>query len=323
MNSLPLKISRRNLLRMATFGTVALALPTALSQSVIAQKQATFYQFQLGNFQCISFSDGILNPRARDLANNVTSEQLAKVLQESSQSEKILASSNILYINTGRNQVLVDVGGGSIAGGNVGKLAANLNLAGIDSNQIDSIIISHAHREHIGGFTDKSGELLYPNAKYYIHSAEFDFWMSPEVSLPKLRGGTERGKTMIKEAKEDLGVIRNRITKFEQDKEIIPGIFTIHTPGHTPGHIAIRVFNNNASLIHIVDAIHNYAINLRHPKWQTTLDADPQEAILTRQKILSQILSENSLVFASHFPFPGLGKIRQRGEDGFNWEPVS
>lgn len=331
MTNMPAKLNRRHFLQMASLSLGAIALPTAFVNTVAAQQKrlnsagnTPFYRFKLDNFQCISVSDGVLNAPAAMFAGNASKQQIARVLSDSFQDENLTLDCNILYINTGKNKVIIDTGNGALAPApTAGKLVNNLRQAGVNPNEIDSIIITHAHADHVGGFTDKQGRFLFPKATYYIHDTEYNFWTDPKASLPKLIGGEKMAKTMLETAKKSLGLIGKRFQKFPVGKEIIPGFTAINALGHTPGHVAIKITAKGASLIHTGDTVHHYAINLWHPEWQPTFDADPVQAATTRQQILSQIFTDRALIFAYHFPFPGLGHIRQRSEGGFDWEPVT
>ncbi len=332
MTNLPAKLNRRAFLQMASLSLGAVALPTAFINTVIAQQKrpnsltnTAFYRFRLGNFQCISVSDGILNAPAAAFAGGIPAEKLKQALSNKFQpTDSLQINCNILYVNNGHNQVLIDTGNGGLASTRaVGRLVTNLRLAGINPSNIDAIIITHAHADHIGGFTDKAGRFLFANARYYIHDVEYDFWTNPKARLPKLPAGEKLAQEMLSIAKKSLGLISKRVTKFSLGKEIIPGFSAINASGHTPGHVAIKITAKDASLIHVADTVHHFAINLSHPEWQPVFDADPIQAVTTRQRILSQILTDRSLMFAYHFPFPGLGNIQTNNEGGFNWEPVA
>jgi glyoxylase-like metal-dependent hydrolase (beta-lactamase superfamily II) len=331
MDILLKNINRRTFLQIATLTTAAIALNSTspMTKSVAEQKPPTqsnspFYRFSLGDYQCISISDGTLTPpNAAAFAGNAPPQELTTALKDGFQtSENFTVNCNILFVNTGKNKVLIDAGGGFLVPPTAGKLVSNLKLLGISPREIDTIIISHAHGDHIGGLTDKNGKFIYPNAKYYINRGEFDFWTNPKASLPKIGGGEKMAADMIATAKKVLEAISKRVVKIDVEKEIIPGFFAINAHGHTPGHIAIRIKNKDISLIHVADAVHTHTVNLRHPEWRPIFDADAEQAALTRQRILSQIATERTLMYAYHFPFPGLGHIRERGEGGYSWEPM-
>lgn len=328
--------NRRAFLRRSLFTLVAATLSATVpigTGVAIAQKtrqqtrktqvaNPTYYRFNIGNFECLTITDGILNAPSQVLAVNAPKEELAQVLRDSFQpAENLPIHCNILFVNTGRNRVLIDTGSGLLGGASVGKLVANLQGVGISPASIDTIILTHAHSDHIGGLADKNGRFVFPKARYYINRAEYDFWMSPNASLPKLGAGTDMAKKMLATAKKGLTQIRDRVTKFEPGKEFIPGFTAISAFGHTPGHTVIQITSNQTSLIHLADTVFNPAITLWHPEWQVAFDADPEQALLTRQRILSEQAKNRNLVFAYHFPFPGIGHIRQRNQGGFEWQP--
>lgn len=326
------QFSRRFFLRSAALATVAIALPISLRKSLAAQAidstqslgNSGIYRFKLGNFELISLSDGVLEVPAAVFAGNATAEQLAAVLKDGFQSEKLTPDCNILYINTGSNKVLIDAGNGAFAPAKTaGKLLANLKIAKIKPTDIDTIIITHAHGDHVGGLADRTGKSIFSNARFYISRSEHDFWTQPNVSLPKIGIDRTSQQKMIGTAQQQLKAIRDRLTLFDVDREIVPGITAIAASGHTPGHVALRITSGEMSMIHTADVVHTHTINLWNPDWQPVFDADPTEAVNTRKQILEKIASDRELMFAYHFPFPGIGHIRPRNEGGFAWEAVN
>jgi glyoxylase-like metal-dependent hydrolase (beta-lactamase superfamily II) len=319
-------LSRRAFLKSAGMAAIAATLPPAFqSAKTLAQsplQNARSYNFKLGNFKLSSVSDGILRPPASLFSGSASPEQLAAVLRAGFQSETLTVDCNILLVDTGNSKVLVDSGNGSLNGETAGKLLANLAGMQIRPSDITSIIITHAHGDHVGGLVDASGKPLFPNARYYISETEWSFWMNPRVSLPNLRGGAEMARSFITTAQKQLGAIRDRVTRFAMNREIIPGFTALPTPGHTPGHIALQITSGNATVIHTADLVHIHTINLWNPDWQPIFDADPVQAAATRQQVLAQIASDRTLMFAYHFPFPGVGYLRSRNPKGFEWEPI-
>jgi glyoxylase-like metal-dependent hydrolase (beta-lactamase superfamily II) len=254
--------SRRAFLKTATLSTIASTVPPLLSaRMTIAQttpsapRNTGFYRFKLGNFQMAVLSDGVLSAPAAAFAGDVTPEQLNAVLQAGFQSDTLTPDCNILFVDTGRNRVIIDTGSGSLSGPTAGKLLENLRAAQIDLSAIDTVIITHAHQDHVGGLTDQAGTLVFPNAQYYVSRPEYTFWTG-NPSLPKLRGGAEMAQGFIALAQKQLGALGQRVTQFEVDREIIPGFSATSTPGHTPGHVAIRITSGETSLIHTADVVH-------------------------------------------------------------------
>lgn len=286
-----------------------------------ASANAGFYRFSLGQFRCVSLSDGILQPPAKLFAGNASPEQLQAALRAGFLTETLKADTNVLYVDTGKNKVLIDVGSGSLNGPGAGKLLSHMAAAGLNPKVIDTVIITHAHGDHVGGFS-KLPRQVFPKARYYISSPEWRFWMAANPTLPKLLGGPELVKGMAATAKQQLEAIRPQVTQVAPEQEIVPGITSISTPGHTPGHIALRIRSGDAQMIHTADVVHIVAINLWHPDWMPVFDGDPAQAVQTRQAVLAQIARDRTLMFAYHFPFPGLGHIRPRSGGGYDWQPV-
>lgn len=318
-------ISRRTFLTAAIATTFA--LPTTrhlLAQTApsMMPRNAGIYRFKLGNFNLISISDGKLSAPAAIFASNATPEQLNEVLKQGFQGETLSIDCNVLLVDTGQNKVLIDTGSGLLNGATVGKLIENLQQVQIKPSDITAVILTHAHGDHVGGLNGTAG-LTFPNARYFISSVEWNFWTGRSVDLPKFGGPAEMKQQMIKIAQTQLRLIRDRVTLFEVNREFLPGFTPIPAYGHTPGHVAIRIASGDAVMVHTADTVHINTINLWNPSWKPIFDADLDMAATTRQAVLEKIESDRTLMFAYHFPYPGIGHLRSRNGGGFDWQPVN
>ncbi|MBW4621441.1 MAG: MBL fold metallo-hydrolase [Cyanosarcina radialis HA8281-LM2] len=320
-----MSVSRRTFLTAAIASTFALpATGRLLAQTPQPKmpRNAGIYRFKLGSFNLISISDGQFSLPAAIFAGNATPEELNRVLKQGFQSETLTADCNVLLVDTGKDKVLIDTGSGSLNGNTVGKLLENLQQTEIKPSEITAIILTHAHGDHIGGLKGTNG-LTFPNARYFISKREWSFWTGRSIKLPKFKGPEEMKQQAIDIARTQLSLIRDRVTEFEVDKEFLPGFTAIRAYGHTPGHVAIRIASGDAVMIHTADTVHINTINLWNPSWKPIFDADPEMAAATRQTILAKIASDRTLMFAYHFPYPGIGNLRDREGGGFDWQPVN
>jgi glyoxylase-like metal-dependent hydrolase (beta-lactamase superfamily II) len=318
-------ISRRTFLISALATTFALPA----TRQLLAQpdrstmpSNASIYRFKLGNFNLISISDGLLNAPAAIFAGNATPEQLNEVLQQGFQGEMLDIDCNVLLVDTGQDKVLIDTGSGFLNGATAGKLIANLQQAQIQPSDITAVILTHAHGDHVGGLNGKTG-LTFPNARYFMSSREWNFWTGKSVEFPNFGGPAELKQQMIEIAQTQLDLIRDRVTLFEVDREFLPGFTAIPAYGHTHGHVAIKIASGDAVMVHTADTVHINTINLWNPNWKPIFDADMEMAAATRQAVLEKIAGDRTLMFAYHFPYPGIGHLRSRDRGGFDWQPVN
>jgi glyoxylase-like metal-dependent hydrolase (beta-lactamase superfamily II) len=284
---------------------------------------AEVYRFNVGDFECLAVSDGtftyappLIPPPAAFLFTNVPKELLDQTLRnhdiQPKQWMEYATPYTCLMVNTGRHKVLVDTGADGLTP-NTGRLLLNLQAVGIRTSDIDTVILTHGHDDHIGGNTDAQGKSTFPKARYVMWKEEWTFWTSEQAE--KLYEKSELANTRRK-----LLPIRHQLDLLEHEAEIVPGITAIATPGHTFGHMAVDIFSKGEHLLCVSDAF-LHPIHIEHPEWHAAHEVDPEQLLKTRHLLLKKATTENTLMLAFHFPFPGLGHVVRQGT-GWQWQPI-
>jgi glyoxylase-like metal-dependent hydrolase (beta-lactamase superfamily II) len=224
----------------------------------------------------------------------------------------LIGSLNCAVIKTGGQTLLVDTGMGAATKPATGHLMDNLESIGIAPEDIDTVIITHAHGDHVNGLVNEAGELIFANANYVMWGDEWAYWTNEEnlANMLEYRVATVQNKLLPLQHKLTL------VTS--EDQEIAPGICPMPTPGHTPGHMALMIESDGERLLHMVDVSH-LLFQPQNPDWSPMYDSLPELAAETRRRIFEKAAAEDLLVLAYHHPFPGLGYFRKQGE-AFVWE---
>jgi glyoxylase-like metal-dependent hydrolase (beta-lactamase superfamily II) len=157
---------------------------------------------------------------------------------------------------------------------------------------------------------------VFPKARVLISEVEHGFWTGP-ADLGKAAVPAEMKQGLIDSARRHLAAVKDRLELVQPERELVPGLTGLATPGHTPGHLA----SGSSQLFITSDVVHQYGTALPHPEWKVGFDTDPDLACETRRKVLDRIAADRLPVLAYHFPFPGLGHVGRAGQ-GFGWEPV-
>jgi glyoxylase-like metal-dependent hydrolase (beta-lactamase superfamily II) len=315
-----LMFDRRTLLRAgsAAVGAAALA-PTALAHAPQAGKHAqpSFYRFKLGTIEITVVSDGTLAFPAETLWGDRAEDARGLLTSTFQPPSPVGLQLNTILVNTGGKLVLIDAGCGvdkfqKTAGGLVGNLAA----AGYAPGDIDMILFTHAHFDHLWGISDgENASLLFPSAEFVASEAEVAFWSAPEWAnrlSPALKPQVTRA---------NLKLASPRLRLIKAAAEVAPGVTTFDTAGHTPGHISVHISSGSEEMLLTGDVVVNSAVSFVHPEWPFGFDMDVPLATKARMAFLDRAAADKTLVGSYHLPFPGFGHV-VREESGYRWLPA-
>jgi glyoxylase-like metal-dependent hydrolase (beta-lactamase superfamily II) len=325
--------------RRALLGGAALAGAAALgplgsapgrAAAPPAGKQApSFYRYKVGSHEITVVADGANTfPLGDTFVLNAKKDDVNAALEAAYMPrDKVTIVFNPIVVNNGAKVVLIDTGNGPGAfastKGAVGQLPANLAAAGFDPKAIDVVIISHFHGDHVNGLVNADGSPAFPNAEVMVPAKEFAFWMDDgEMS----RAPKGRMEDLFKNNRRIFEPIKDKVTRYDWDKEIVSGITAVATTGHTPGHTSYVVASGSSKVYVQSDVTNHPALFVRHPDWHAFFDQDPAEAEATRRKIYDMLVAEKMLVQGFHYPFPSLGHVEKDGsayrEIPVGWNPV-
>jgi glyoxylase-like metal-dependent hydrolase (beta-lactamase superfamily II) len=279
----------------------------------------------IGEFRCFPLSDGSLNyPKGAMFPGRSEAELASGLAPEKVQPEMSVEYSGLL-VDTGTRRILIDTGAGPL-GPNTGHMHESLSACGISPEQIDQVILSHMHPDHIGGLTTAEGGFRFPNAEVVVSRREYDFWISPgnqaKLESQSLLGLGELEPVLLSWIRSNVMPLAEtgRLRFVDDGLELAAGIEVLPSYGHTPGHIAILLSSGRQQLLFGGDAI-LHPVHVKHPDWKTVFDVVPDQAIATRRLILDRSASDGCLTFHFHFPYPCLGTV-SRSNSGYRWEPA-
>jgi glyoxylase-like metal-dependent hydrolase (beta-lactamase superfamily II) len=200
------------------------------------------FHFKVGSLDCVALSDGtfeygppLFPPPGNLLFVNAPKDRLGRRLQEygidPAQWGTWTSAYTCLLVNTGEHRVLIDTGAGAL-GADTGRLLGSLRAAGVDPREIDHVILTHGHPDHLGGAVDAQGSVVFPEAHWIMSRIEWDFWMEGEAERVLPEHGRD---VLLGTARRNLSAIRNRISLVSGEAEVVPGIRILPAPGHTPG----------------------------------------------------------------------------------------
>lgn len=276
-------------------------------------------QFSLGDMQISVIDDGSFSMGSGMFGANVGQAAVGDLLESYGLARrKVEMPLQVMLVETEGVRVIIDTGMGDTtfhgSSADNGRLVKSLAVLGLTPADIDIVLLTHGHPDHVGGLT-VNGERVFTASQHYLPDAEFAFWTQDPARAP---AGLSQ---MIEECSRHILPIAHGLRSYADGDEIAPGIRAVAAHGHTHGHYAVMLESKGERLLHLVDTAVHYLAGLEHPEWTVGADLDKPLAVATRRRLLSQAAEEQLLVAGYHFPFPGVGRILPHG-DGYRYVPV-
>jgi len=320
-------VLKRNSVRFAAVLLLALASFVSAPNSAPAgapeyhDQQPGFYRLRVGDLEVTALYDGtgLFDPQWLN-GTKATMDGVVKGLHEDPHMLDVVDSG--FLVNTGKQLILVDAGAGTWwGGGALGRLAGSLRSAGYTPEEVDLVLVTHLHSDHIGGLTTQDGNRVFPNAEVYVAKAESDFWLSPEIAArapkdaqPFFQSAQAIAAPYIKAGKWHT---------FSGSESIVEGMQLVPLPGHTPGHTGYEFSSKGQKILFWGDIVHAQRVQLQHPEVTAIFDIDQTAAAATRNQLLARLARENVLIATPHTSlFPALGRLRKEAS-GYSWVPVA
>ena len=305
---------------LAALASVVAGPHTALPAEPQHHDQAPgFYRVKVGDLEVTALFDGtgVFDPHWLN-GTKATMDGVQKALHEDPHMLDV-ADTGFL-VNTGKQRILVDVGAGTWWGeGAFGRLAASLRSAGYTPEEVDLVLVTHLHSDHVGGLTTQDGKRVFPNADVFVSKVESDFWLSPEIAAkapkdaqPFFQAAQAIAAPYIKAGK---------WYTFSGSEAIADGVQLVSLHGHTPGHTGYEFSSKGQKVLFWGDIVHALRVQLQRPEVTAMFDIDQTAAAATRHRLLLKLAREDVLIAGPHMNFPALGRLRKE-ESEYSWAPV-
>jgi glyoxylase-like metal-dependent hydrolase (beta-lactamase superfamily II) len=269
---------------------------------------------QTGDFRVTVLSDGTMNA-SLELLLDIDPAQASTLQHQAGIAEAGTININAYLIQGREKTILIDSGtGGRNSVG--GHLQQSLAEIGISPEEIDIILLTHAHPDHVGGLLDAEERAVFPHAELYLHPLEARYWQDDSI----MQQASERAQRNFSLARRVLQVYASRLHYLESDSSVA-GIRPVWLPGHTPGHTGFRIDAPQNSLLIWGDIVHFPHIQTLHPAVSIAFDCDPQQAKQTRLHVLAQAVNESLLIAGMHLGTEGFAEVAEVA-GGYRLNPV-
>jgi glyoxylase-like metal-dependent hydrolase (beta-lactamase superfamily II) len=323
------ELTRRSMLTSAAAVGAAAVTPIPGSPASAAAPPAGsqapgFYRYKVGSHEITVVTDGATaRPLEEGFVRNAKKDEVNAALAAAFvEQDKLTIPYSPVVVNTGSKLVVIDTGTGEAnfekSKGAAGQFHKNLKASGIDRNAVDMVVISHFHGDHINGLLTADNKLAFPNAEILVPAAEWKYFMDDgEMS----RAPAGRMQDVFSNLRRVFDALGRKVTPYEAGKEVAPGITSVATWGHTPGHTSHIVASGSSKVYIQADVTNLPYLFARNPGWHATFDQDPKMAEETRRKVYDMLAAEKMMVQGFHYPFPALAHV-EKTATGYREIPV-
>lgn len=319
-------LDRRAFLGAGIAGTAALTFSSVWSQQATPNfgpptlPATGVKRMKLGAMEVIALNDGALRrPLGEEFVRNVPLEQVKSLLaSQNLPTDYVDIPFTPFLVVSPAGRFLLDTGFADNGPPTTGKLAAQLAAAGFKPEDVDHVVISHYHGDHINGLRKKDGSLAFPKAKVHVPAPEHAFWFDDakmNAAPPAAKGAFENARKVIGSLPADI------LVKYEPGQELAPGIRAEAAFGHTPGMSMVSVQSEGQKFMYVADLTNVPSLFARSPDWAVQFDMDAELARQTRRRVFDMLVKDKVTAGGYHFPFPALGTIETAGS-GYQFKAV-
>lgn len=317
-----MSLTRRALLASATVPVVSPVLaqsnPMPASRPSASVQAPGYYRYKVGDIEVTAINDGFAYRPLQGFVRNAELSDVQKAMQDAFlPADRLPITFTTLVLRQNGRVTLIDTGNGDSGAPTSGTWMSNFRAAGFDPAQVDTVVISHFHGDHINGLRLKDGTAVFPKAEVLVPAKEWDFWMDEA----RMSQASEGMKGAFQGVHRVFDPIAKDVKRYEADKEVVSGLTSIATPGHTPGHMSFMLSSGPGKLIVMSDVTNHPALFVRHPDWSAVFDMDADQARQTRHRMLDMAAAERAQVAFYHAPFPATGHIA-RDDAGYRLVPI-